>query len=147
MTTTYELYPLDPHPILFKQHRQQAGSTMTLYTELLGLLIPVANANLVVTTVHTDPASGLTVQAWPRSDCSWYLLFRVKDQYSLTLNETAVFYMFRRLTGYHTQPPGGWARWAWQPVGHSKVAPSAIAAVKAWLTEQEAKVCVTPCSG
>jgi hypothetical protein len=111
---------------------------MTLYTELLGLLIPVAKANLLVSTVYANPASGLTVQAWPRSDCSWYLLFQVKDQYSLTLNETAVFYMFRRLTEYYTQPPGGWASYAWQPVGHPMVPLSALAAVQVWLTKQEA---------
>jgi len=138
IATTYELYPLDPHLILSKQHRQQARSTMTLYTELLGLLIPVAKANLLVTTVYANPASGLTVQAWSRSDCSWYLLFRITDQYSLTLNETAVFYMFRRLTEYHTQPPGGWASHSWQPVGHHMLPLSALAAVQVWLTEQEA---------
>ena len=98
----------------------------------------MANANLLVTTVYANPATGLTVQAWPRNIFSWYLLFRVKDQYSLTLNETAVFYMFRRLTECHTQPPGGWASYTWQPVGHHMVPLSALAAVKAWLTEQEA---------
>ncbi len=98
----------------------------------------MANANLLVTTVYTDPSIGLTVQAWQRSPCSWYLLFRVKDQYSLTLNETAVFYMFRRLTEWHEQPAGGWAHWAWHPIGHRMVPPSALAAVEAWLSEQEA---------
>jgi hypothetical protein len=93
--------------------------------------------NLVIATVYTDPAIGLTVQAWPRNNFSWYLLFRVKDQYSLTLNETAVFYMFRRLPEYHTQPPGGWASYAWQPVGHHMVPLSALAAVQVWLTKQE----------
>ena len=107
-------------------------------------LLLMETNNLVIATVYTDPATGLTVQAWPRNIFSWYLLFRIADQYSMTLNETAVFYISRRLPGCHVQPDGGWARWAWQPVGHSKVAPSALAAVKAWLTEQEAKVCVTP---
>jgi hypothetical protein len=97
----------------------------------------VTNA-LAVTTIYADSAIGLTVQAWPRNAFSWYVLFRVKDKYSLTLNETAVFYMFRRLTEYHTQPPGGWASHAWQPVGHHMVPPAALAAVEAWLTKQEA---------
>jgi hypothetical protein len=94
--------------------------------------------NLAIATVYTDPATGLTVQAWPRNIFSWYLLFRIADQYLLTLNETAVFYMFRRLTECHTQPPGGWASHAWQPVGHHMVPLSALAAVQVWLTKQEA---------
>ena len=93
---------------------------------------------LAVSTVYTDPATGLTVQAWPRNSFSWYLLFRVKDQYSMPLNETAVFYMFRRLTECHLQPLGGWSTRAWHPIGHRMVPPSALAAVEAWLTEQEA---------
>ena len=93
---------------------------------------------LAVKTVYTDSAIGLTVQAWPRNAFSWNVLFRVEDQYSMPLNETAVFYMFRRLTEWHHQPAGGWASHTWHPVGHRMVPPSALAAVKAWLTKQEA---------
>jgi len=96
---------------------------------------------LAVTTVYTDPAIGLTVQAWPRNAFSWYLLFRVEYQFFpnlLSLNETAVFYMFRRLTEWHEQPAGGWAHWAWHPIGHYMVPPAALAAVEAWLAKQEA---------
>jgi hypothetical protein len=100
---------------------------------------------LVVTTVYTDPAIGLTVQAWPRNDYSWHLLFRVDDQYSLKLNERAVFYMFRRLTGWDMQPAGGWCtKWGWHPIGHRMVPPSALAAVEAWLAEQEAAALTHP---
>jgi hypothetical protein len=82
---------------------------------------------LSVTTVYTDSAIGLTVQAWPRNSFSWHVLFRVEDQYSMPLNETAVFYMYRRLTEWHQQPAGGWASHTWQPVGHRMVPPSALA--------------------
>jgi hypothetical protein len=95
-------------------------------------------ATLPGTTVYTDPSIGLTVQAWPRNTFSWHLLFRVEDQYSMPLNETAVFYMFRRLTECHLQPLGGWFTGAWHPIGHRMVPPSARAAVEAWLSEQEA---------
>ena len=95
-------------------------------------------STLSVTAVYTDPSIGLTVQAWPRNSFSWCLLFRVQDQHSMSLNETAVFYMFRRLTEYHLQPLGGWSTRAWHPIGHRMVPPSALAAVEAWLSEQEA---------
>ena len=94
--------------------------------------------NLVIATVYTDPATGLTVQAWPRNIFSWYLLFRIADQYSMTLNETAVFYFFRRFPDWYIQPPGGWAKHAWNPATDKRVSAQALAAVEAWLAEQEA---------
>jgi hypothetical protein len=95
-------------------------------------------STLAVTTVYTDLSIGLTVQAWPRNEFSWYLLFRVENQYLMPLNETAVFYMFRRLTECHRQPVGGWSTREWRPISHHMVPPSALAAVEAWLSEQEA---------
>jgi hypothetical protein len=95
-------------------------------------------STLSVTTVYTDPSIGLTVQAWHRNSFSWHLLFQVKDQYSMPLYETAVFYMYRRLTEWFEQPAGGWASHTWHPIGHRMVPPSALTAVEAWLSEQEA---------
>ncbi len=69
--------------------------TMTTPSELFTHPRP----RCVVTTVYSDPAVSLTVQAWRRELCSYYLLFRIANQYSLTLNETAVFYFFRRRAG------------------------------------------------
>ena len=94
--------------------------------------------NCVVTTIYSDPVVNLTVQAWRRDLCSWYLLFRIADQYSMSLNETAVFYVFRRLPDWHIQPAGGWANHAWNPVASRLVPATALAAVEAWLAEQEA---------
>ncbi len=54
----------------------------------------------------------------------------------MPLYETAVFYMYRRLTD--EQPAGGWASHTWHPIGHRMVPPSALTAVEAWLSEQEA---------
>ena len=92
----------------------------------------------VVTTVYSDPAVNLTVQAWRRDICSWYLLFRIADQYSMSLNETAVFYVFRRFPDWHIQPAGGWANHHWNPATDRQVPAQALAAVEAWLAEQEA---------
>ena len=92
----------------------------------------------VVTTVYSDPVVNLTVQAWRRDICSWYLLFRIADQYSMSLNETAVFYVFRRLPDWHIQPAGGWANHAWNPATSRLVPATALAAVEAWLAEQKA---------
>jgi hypothetical protein len=92
----------------------------------------------VVTTVYSDPVVSLTVQAWRRDPCSYSLLFRIANQYSLTLNETAVFYFFRRLPDWYIQSPGGWAKHTWNPATDKRVSAQALAAVEAWLAEQEA---------
>ena len=89
-------------------------------------------------TIHRDPAVKLTVQVWRRDLCSWYLLFRIADQYSMSLNETAVFYSNSRFSDWHIQPPGGWANHHWNPATDSRVPATALAAVQAWLAEQEA---------
>jgi hypothetical protein len=94
--------------------------------------------NLAIATVYTDPATGLTVQAWPRNVISRYLHFRIANQYSLTLNETAVFYFFRRFPDWYIQPPGGWAKHTWNPATDKRVSAQALAVVEAWLAEQEA---------
>jgi hypothetical protein len=68
--------------------------TMTTPSELFTHPRP----RCIVTTVYSDPAVSLTVQAWRRELCSYYLLFRIANQYSLTLNETAVFYFFPQIS-------------------------------------------------
>jgi hypothetical protein len=108
--------------------------TMTTPSELFTHPRP----RCVVTTVYSDPAVSLTVQAWRRNLYSYYLLFRIANQYSLTLNETAVFYFFRRFPDWYIQPPGGWAKHTWNPATDKRVSAQALAAVNAWLAEQEA---------
>jgi hypothetical protein len=89
-------------------------------------------------TVYTDPEIGLIVEAWSRSPCSWYVLFQVSDQHSITLRQKAVWFTFRRLPEWDTQPDGGWADFVWNPLGSPLVPPAALAAVEAWLAEQGA---------
>ena len=98
----------------------------------------MAESPLNIHTVYTDPEIGLTVQTWSRSPCSWYVLFEVSDQLSITLRQKAVWFMFHRLPEWHKQPAGGWADFGWNPLGSPLVPPAAVAAVEAWLVEQDA---------
>lgn len=80
---------------------------------------------LAVTTVYTDPAIGLTVTACPEEMTrAWRVCF------------------LRRNTDLHQicqwLPGSGWNRSRLHPSALPLIPPSALAAVEAWLTEQEA---------
>ena len=80
---------------------------------------------LAVTTVYTDPAIGLTVTACPKEMTrAWEVCF------------------FRDNTDLHQicqwRPGSGWNRSRLHPSALPLIPSAALAAVEAWLTEQEA---------
>jgi hypothetical protein len=92
-------------------------------------------SNTLCHTVYADRTIGLTVTAWPTSGnvadpSSWEVHFQKRDQYSMTLNETAKWYSLA----------GRWSDHWWNPAIDrgplNRVPPAALEAVEEWLQMQ-----------